>query len=234
MYLYETHVHSKYASLCGWCTPKELVQAYKKAGYTGFVLTDHFVRGNANVPSNLDWSSRMHIYYDAYLEAKEEGDKIDFDVFFGLEHCYANGKEVLIYGIDLEFLLNHPELNKAQIEMYADLVHEVGGILVHAHPHRIREYIDPNFAPRYDVCDGIEVYNSGDSDEINELALRDAITLNKLMTSGGDVHKVENEPKLGRAGMGFDRRLKDIHDFVQAIKNSEGTLMFHGEMRTIR
>ena len=233
MYLYETHVHSLNGSACGRCTPKELVQAYKKAGYTGFVLTDHFVRGNTSVPRDLDWETRMNLYYDAYLESKEEGDRLDFDVFFGIEHYYAKGKEILIYGIDLDFLLAHPELNTAQIEVYADLVHEVGGILVHAHPHRIRDYIDPNFAPRYDVCDGIEVYNAGDVDEINELAVRDAIVLNKLMTSGGDVHKVIDEPKIGRAGVGFKRRLNDTKDFVNALKNREGQIMFHGEMRKI-
>lgn len=234
MYLYETHVHSSMGSLCGKCTPQELVRAYKQAGYTGFILTDHFVKGNTSVPRDLDWETRMRMYYDAYLEAKEEGDKLDFDVFFGIEHWYAKGKEILIYGITLDFLLSHPELDTAKIETYADLVHEYGGILVHAHPHRIRDYIDPDFAPRYDVCDGIEVYNAGDVDEINELALQDAIILNKLMTSGGDVHKVIDEPKLGRAGVGFDRRLKDINDFVTSLKNGKGQIMFHGEMRNLQ
>lgn len=233
MYLYETHVHSLNGSACAKCTPKQLVCAYKKAGYTGFILTDHFVRGNTSVPRDLDWNTRMHMYYDAYLEAKEEGDKLDFDVFFGIEHHYAKGKEILIYGIDLDFLLVHPELNTARIETYAELVHDAGGILVHAHPHRIRDYIDPDFEPRYDVCDGLEVYNAGDIDEINELALQDAIALNKLMTSGGDVHQVENELKLGKAGIGFERRLKDSADFVHAIKNGEGHIMFNGEMRNI-
>jgi hypothetical protein len=192
------------------------------------------VKGNTSVPRDLDWETRMRMYYDAYLQAKEEGDKLDFDVFFGIEHWYEKAKEILIYGITLDFLLAHPELNTARIETYAELVHEYGGILVHAHPHRIRDYIDPDFMPRYDVCDGIEVYNAGDDDEINELALQDAINLNKLMTSGGDVHKVIDEPKLGRAGVGFERRLKDIHDFVNALKNGEGQIMFHGEMRKIQ
>ena len=192
------------------------------------------MRGNTSVPRDLDWETRMHMYYDAYLEAKTEGEKLDFDVFFGIEHYYAKGKEILIYGIDLDFLLAHPELNTARIETYAELVHEYGGILVHAHPHRIRDYIDPAFAPRYDVCDGIEVYNAGDVDEINELALQDAIAFNKLMTSGGDVHKVIDEPKLGRAGVGFEKRLKDINDFVSSLKKGEGQIMFHGEMRKIQ
>ena len=77
MYLYETHVHSLNGSLCGKCTPQELVRAYKQAGYTGFILTDHFVKGNTSVPRDLDWETRMLMYYDAYLQAKQEGDKLE-------------------------------------------------------------------------------------------------------------------------------------------------------------
>lgn len=229
MYLYETHVHSKTASACAYSTPQELVQAYKKAGYTGLILTDHFVRGNTSVPRDLDWTTRMQMYYDAYLEAKEEGDKLDFDVFFGIEHWYEKSREILIYGIDLEFLLAHQELNTADIETYAKLVHEAGGILVHAHPHRIRDYIPPNFKPRYDVCDGIEVYNGADPVEINEQNLQVAIRLGKLMTSGGDVH-IASDVNIGRAGIGFERRLKNISDFVTALKNGEGHILFDGKM----
>lgn len=231
MYLYETHVHSSMGSKCAHSLPSEMVRAYKKAGYTGFVLTDHFIKGNTSVPRDLDWATRMHMYYDAYLEAKEEGDKLDFDVFFGIEHKYVKGKEILIYGIDLDFLLVHPELNEADIETYAKLVHEAGGILVHAHPNRIRDYIDPSVPNNFEVCDGIEVYNAADPDEINALNLQDAKTLGKIMTSGGDVHQAENDEKLGLAGMGFERRLKDIHDFVVALKNEEGHIIINGEMR---
>jgi len=233
MYLYETHLHSNTASACAHSTPRELVQAYKKAGYTGFILTDHFVKGHTCVPKDLDWATRMHMYYDAYLEAKEEGDKLDFDVFFGIEHWYEKSREILIYGIDLEFLLAHPELNSADIEEYARLVHGAGGIMVHAHPHRKRDYIPPNFMPRYDVCDGIEVYNAADPKEINDKNLQDAIRLGKLMTSGGDVH-IASDINIGKAGMAFDRRLKDITDFVKALKQGEGHVMYAGEMLEAR
>lgn len=229
MYLYETHIHSKTASACAWNTPKEMVQAYKQAGYTGMILTDHFIKGNTRIPRDLDWVSRMHMYYDAYLEAKEEGDKLDFDVFFGLEHWYEKSKEMLVYGIDLDFLLAHPELNTADIYIFSDLIHEAGGILVHAHPHRIRAYIDPNFKPIYEVCDGIEVYNAADSIEINELGLKDAMALGKLMTSGGDVHSV-NEKNIGKAGVAFARRIKNGRDFVQALRNGEGHIVVDGEI----
>ena len=230
MFLYETHLHSSMCSKCGKSLPSEMVRAYKNAGYTGFILTDHFIKGNTSVPRDLDWETRMRMYYDAYLEAKEEGDRLDFDVFFGIEHHYAKGKEILIYGIDLDFLLAYPELNEADIETYAKLVHEAGGILVHAHPNRIRDYIDLSIPNSYEVCDGIEVYNAADSDEINQLNLQDAKSLGKIMTSGGDVHKVDDK-KLGLAGMGFERRLNDIHDFINALKAGEGHLIIHGEVR---
>ena len=48
MFLYETHVHTIKASACAWNTPKEMVQAYKQAGYAGMILTDHFIKGNTN------------------------------------------------------------------------------------------------------------------------------------------------------------------------------------------
>ena len=62
MYVYETHVHSNAASACAWNTPKEMVDAYKQAGYTGMILTDHFIKGNTSIPKNLDWDHRMHMY----------------------------------------------------------------------------------------------------------------------------------------------------------------------------
>jgi hypothetical protein len=206
-----------------------MVQAYKRAGYTGIILTGHFIKGNTCIPRDLDWESRMHRYYDAYLEAKEEGEKLDFDVFFGIEHWYEKSKEILVYGIDLEFLLAHPELNTADVYTFSRLVHEAGGILVHAHPHRIRAYIDPNFKPIYDVCDGIEVYNAADPMGINELGMEDAIDLGKLMTSGGDVH-CDTENNIGKAGVAFKRRIKDGRDFVEALRNKEGHIIIDGEI----
>lgn len=232
MYLYDTHVHSSECSACALSSARELVQAYHEAGYAGMILTNHFVHGNTNVPRELDWDSRMKRFYDVYLEAKEEGQRFDLDVLFGIEDGYGKGKEILIYGVDLDFLLAHPELDTVSIETCAALVHDAGGILVHAHPYRMRSYIVPDVKPRYDICDGIEVYNAGDTDERNELAFQDALRLQKIMTSGGDVHQAWGCAELGPAGIGFQRRIKDISDFVNALKHGEGHIMFHGEMRT--
>ena len=233
MFLYDTHVHTSYASACAKCTPKEAVRAYKEIGFTGFILTEHFVHGCTSVPKDLDWTTRMNKYYESYLEAKEEADKLDFDVFFGLEHWYKKSKEILVYGVSLEFLIEHPELETVEIDEFAKIIHQEGGILVHAHPHRIRDYIDPDFKPYYEPCDGIEIYNAGDEMDINELALQDAYRLNKIMTSGGDVHRAHLDRKIGKGGMAFPKRLNSIYDFIDHVKKRNCKFIMDGEVRVI-
>ena len=41
-YLYETHMHTKESSACAHNTGAEMARAYKEAGYTGIIITDHF------------------------------------------------------------------------------------------------------------------------------------------------------------------------------------------------
>ena len=231
-YKYDTHIHSLEASACGKNGIREMVKAYHKAGYTGFIVTDHFIHGNTAVPRELPWAERRKLYYDVYLQAKEEGEKIDFDVFFGVEHYYEKAREILVYGIDLDFLLSHPELVAADIDTFAKTVHEAGGILVHAHPYRQRSYIPENFQARTDLCDGIEVYNAHDPWEHNKLAIDDALKLNKLPFSGGDMHRID-DPTIGNAGIVLDRRVKSIEELVNMIKTSHYHVLIEGKEYSI-
>ena len=45
-YLYETHMHTSEASACAGSTGAQMARAYKEAGYTGIIVTDHFFYGN--------------------------------------------------------------------------------------------------------------------------------------------------------------------------------------------
>jgi histidinol phosphatase-like PHP family hydrolase len=99
-YFYDFHVHSNECSGCAATPAADMVPALKKAGYSGFVLTNHFLNGNNCVPKELSWEEKMAQYYNAYLSAKKVGDEMDMDVFFGIEYHYANAREILIYGID--------------------------------------------------------------------------------------------------------------------------------------
>lgn len=41
-YIYETHLHTSEGSACGRSRAIDIVDAYKAAGYTGIIITDHF------------------------------------------------------------------------------------------------------------------------------------------------------------------------------------------------
>ncbi len=216
-YLYETHVHCSQCSACAVSTSRELVQAYHAAGFAGLVLTDHFVHGNTAVSRALPWEERMSCYYNAYLEAKAEGERLDFDVIFGIEHAYGDGKEMLIYGIELDFLLANPDIPWLSIDELAGRVHAIGGLVIQAHPYRDRFYIDMSVEPRCDIADGIEVCNAGNFPQENVQALALARKTGLLMTCGGDVH-ASVSPTLGAAGVALRQRVHDSREFAAALK----------------
>ena len=230
MFLYETHCHSSDCSLCGRSTAREMVRAYHRMGFAGMVLTDHFVTGNSAVDPSLSWEERMRRYYQAYADACDEAKDLDFDVIFGIEHAYGDGKEVLVYGIDLPFLLENPDLDRISLEEFGDRVRSAGGILIHAHPYRRRSYISNEAPPRLDLVDGIEVYNAGNGPcDGDRLALVIAGIVGCIQTAGSDLHNVSSA-KLGQAGIVFNRRVRDSRDFVQALQQNVCGYMVGGDI----
>lgn len=220
-YRYETHCHSNRCSRCAHSTPTQLVKAYHSKGFAGLVLTDHFIHGNNCVDPALPWDARMHCYYDAYLEAKEAAADLDFDVLFGIEHAYGGGLEVLCYGIDLDFLLSHPQIPQQDIRSFAECVHQCGGILVHAHPYR---WAGQELQLPLDILDGIEVHNSGNAPDKNALAKQLADTAGLIQTSGSDLHSIE-EAKLGTAGIALPYRVQTGAQLVSALKQRHHCLI---------
>ena len=232
MYLYETHCHSSDCSRCGRSTARELVRAYHAAGYAGMVLTDHFVTGSTAVDRKLPWDQQMRRYYEAYLEACDEAKALDFDVLFGLEHHYGKGKEVLVYGIDLDFLLANPDLTEIPLETFVERVHAAGGVVVHAHPYRQRDYIDPGFEPRLELVDGIEVYNAGNrATDGDRKALAQSREIPGLVTCGSDLHNVTSI-KLGQAGLVFSHRVQTGRAFVEALREGACAFLVEGRILT--
>lgn len=216
-YRYETHCHSNRCSRCAHSTPAELVKAYHEKGFSGLVLTDHFIHGNHCVDEAFPWEMRMQCYYDAYLEAKEAAKGLDFDVLFGIEHAYGGGLEVLCYGIDLDFLLNNPDIPQLDIREFASRVHAYGGILIHAHPYR---WAGPELVLPLDILDGIEVYNGGNPQDKNALAQKLADSTGLIMTAGSDLHSI-TEAKLGTAGIVLPYRVRTEAEWTAALKRNE-------------
>ena len=213
-YRYETHCHSNRCSRCAHSTPAELVRAYHKKDFSGLVLTDHFIHGNNCIDRTLPWEQQMRCYYEAYLEAKEAAEELDFDVLFGIEHAYGGGLEVLVYGIDLDFLLANPDIPELDILSFAKRVHDYGGILIHAHPYR---WADESLELPLDILDGIEVWNAGNPPDKNALAQALADQTDLIQTSGSDLHSI-TEPKLGTAGITLPYRATTMDALLEALK----------------
>lgn len=230
-YIYETHLHTKEASACGRIPGAQMARKYKAAGYTGVVITDHFFWGNTAIDRSLPWEQWVEAFCKGYEDAKAEGDKIGLQVFFGWESGYR-GTEFLIYGLDKDWLLAHPEIRDCSVEEQYALVHADGGIVIHAHPFRVRNYI-PEVRLYPDHVDAVEVYNAshssalgygGDLPQWNDEALEFAKTHNLPYTAGSDQH---GEPlKLG--GMVFQRKIQDIHDLCRAILGAEAVEFLDG------
>lgn len=228
-YRYETHCHCCWASACAVSEPQDIARAYYEKGYAGIVLTDHFMKGNTAVDRSLPWEEQMARYWEAYEAARDWGKDRDFQVFFGLEHHYGSGKEVLTYGIDLDFLLAHPDLHLLPLSEYAAKVHQAGGFLSMAHPFRDKFYIDKNVLPQPECLDGGEVYNA-DNDDLENQQAEEFVRKNGLIpTSGGDVHRAD-DPAIGMAGVALRQPAASMADILTAWKQKDYRLIIKGEL----
>ena len=213
-YLYETHCHCSQASRCAHSSSRELVQAYHKAGYAGMVLTDHFIHGNTAIPRHLPWEQRMARYYYACLEAKALGDKLDFDVIFGIEHAYGAGKEVLIYGVELDFLLKNPDIPSLNLDTLVERIHSAGGIVIQAHPYR-----DDNCYPTPEYADAVEVYNGNPRhNDYNDRAEAYAAENGFPITGGSDAHQL---PDIAQGGIITEQPITTIEEYIQAVRSGK-------------
>ena len=228
---YEMHCHNNWCSACAHNAPQEIAQAYYSAGYAGMVVTDHFLLGSSAVDRRLPWKEKMEAYWAAYQAAKDWAAKQarDFVVLFGLEHHYGAGKEVLTYGIDLEFLLAHPDLHLLPLPAYAAAVRQGGGWIAMAHPFREEPYIDPTIQPQPACLDGAEAFNYGNrTDRENQRAVAFIRQHHIVPTSGGDVHSIA-DPGLGQAGIALRQRARSSQDLVQALREGNYCLLIRGE-----
>lgn len=229
LYRYETHCHCSQCSACSISSSEDLVRAYHAAGYAGLILTDHFIFGNTAVDRNLSWKSRMRCYYEAYLQAKISAEALDFDVIFGIEHAYGDGKEVLIYGIDLHFLLQNEDIPQISLDELVERVHAYGGIVIQAHPYRNRHYVNMAVGPRADIVDGIEVYNVYNNPGEDRKALALAKSGAYIQTSGGDIHTAFDK-RIGMAGIALPYRIRNEKELVAALKRGDHSLIIDGSV----
>ncbi len=214
MYRYDTHVHTMQASRCGKMSGAEMVHFYKKNGYTGIFITDHFVNGSTRTTPDMSWEEKINVFCSGYEQALAEGEKIGLDVFFGLEYNFKF-TEFLVYGLDREWLLSHPDCDKLELREFSALAHEAGAFIVHAHPFRIRPYIKSiRLLP--DCVDAVEVMNAAHLDDMphDRRAEWYAGEFSLPRTAGSDNHVV-NQRYLG--GVEVEKRFSCCSDYARAV-----------------
>lgn len=220
-FLVQLHLHTSDTSRCGHVTGAELARACKEAGYDMIVITDHFFNANIGCDRDLPWEEKVEYLFRGYRSAKEEGDKIGLVVLKGWE-TFTNGPEYLTYGLDEEFLLANPDIDKVSNDEYLRRVNEAGGFVIHAHPFRKASYI-PNFYPDAEAVEAFEVCNFSHRDPAFDVqAKKLARRYNLIECAGSDSHTAEG---IMGGAMRFPRPLKDSADLIAALRNREGEVV---------
>ena len=214
-------MHTSEVSACAINSAKEQIKFYKKRGYTGVIVTDHFINGNSTCPKNYSWERKMNHIMKGFIEAKKAGIKYEVDVFFGWEYT-IHGTDFLTYGLGLDFLLENPDLEHLSAEQYSLRVRKNGGFLAQAHPFRNAFYIQNPFPVAPHLIDAVEVYNVADTHNSNSQALDFATTNNLPMQAGTDSHRVSGTKY---SGIELKERASSIEDIIEAIKSSNVRLI---------
>ena len=217
MYKYETHLHTFPVSRCGRASVQESLEYYKSLGYDGVFITNHFIGGNINVDKDAPYKEKVEFYFSDYEQGVELGKKIGIKVFCGVE-TYYHGTEFLVYGLDKEWFLSHPEIMEMKNSDMLRLMMENGALIIHAHPFREREYIDHiRLFPK--CVHGVEIINMGNSDEENAMAKIYAQHYGLLEFAGTDNHRASGKKKL--AGVCCEEPICDTEDFIKKVKENK-------------
>lgn len=228
-YRYETHMHTCEGSACASASGAEMARAHLEKGYTGIFVTDHFFNGNTAVPRDLPWRERVERFCLGYEHAREEGERIGLDVFFGFEYG-VNAADFLVYNLDKSWLLEHEDIDREDARRAFALMHQGGGFIIHAHPFRERDYVDHiELFPR-DV-DGVEVVNGAqlNQPEMNSRAWLYAKMYGLPETAGSDSHHVEG---LYGSGVEVPRRIERPTDYLEMLR--AGEVKFLGDIRVAK
>lgn len=218
MFRYETHTHTYPVSKCARASVRKTLEDYKRMGYTGLFITNHFLDGNINIDPATPYEEKIRFYCSDYEEAKALSEEIGIRVFFGVEITYL-GTDFLVYGVDKEWFLSHPEVMEKDISDKLQYYRDNGALVIQAHPYREDPWIDHIrlFPAR---VDGVEVFNAGRPDLVNRMAAYYAKEYGLLVTAGTDSHDGGDLARYG--GMETDTEIEDEADFIRRIK--EGSM----------
>lgn len=216
MFKYETHLHTAPVSACGRKTVRENLEFYKQIGYDGVFITNHFLDGNISVDRSLPYEEKINFYFSDYEQALKIGREIGIKVFCGVEMTYG-GTDFLVFGIDKEWWLAHPEIMDMKKSAQLPWLMESGALIFQAHPFREARWID-HFR-LYPCVQGVEVINVGRKDPENKMAELYAEHYGKLKIAGTDNHLGADTKHL--AGICTQTPIESVEDFIQKMTSGQ-------------
>lgn len=223
MYKLELHAHSSPVSDCATATPKEVISAYRKAGYHGIVSTNHINLFTFKRMDDASWQEKMDFFMDGFhaLE-KEAGD--GFDVLFGCEinltrrgeHYIPN--DYLVFGVTEEWLRAMGDVREMTLQQLSEESRKAGFLLVGAHPFRYGCVIADDT-----LLDGVEVYNGNKwHDSHDYLTQLWAEKKNLIQTTGSDFHAPQD---LTVGGIETEERITDNEKLLKTLRSGNYRLI---------
>lgn len=186
----DTHMHESKYSLDSFITLKEIVYKAKSIGLDGICITDH--------ESN-----------EIKEEAKELSKKEKFPIIVGAEFLTFEG-DILVFGLDK--LPNE----KIHAEKLIQMVENVGGVAIAAHPYRKNNRGLEEKIRTVKGLHGIECFNGSTPMDLNLLAYGDAEFRGAAMLGGSDCHVTD---KIGIFATRFPSGVESLEDLIWAIRN---------------
>lgn len=209
MFKVDTHVHTKEVSRCGTIDAKTIVNTYKKLGYDGIVITDHFNFYTFKRLGGETWREKAEEFLSGYRAARAEGEKIGLEVYLGMEiKTMENDNEFLLHGFDESFIFENENLFLKPIAEIKKIADENGLVLIQAHPFRVMCHaVEPQFVHGIEVFNGHFGHNSS-----NHMAQKLCEQRGGIATSGSDCHDL---CAAGNGGIIFPEKPENIADALK-------------------
>ena len=210
-------MHTLPVSKCARQSVRQNLEFYASLGYDGIFLTNHFLDGNINIDKELPYEEKIEFYFSDYYEALKLSEEIGIKVFLGVEISYR-GTDFLIFGLDKEWFLNHPEIMDMRKSDELAFLIENGALVIQAHPYREDKHI--NHIRLFPRCvHGIETVNASRPDFENAMADAYADAYGLLKIAGSDNHAGHNAKRL--AGVETETPIIDEQDFISKVLHGQ-------------
>ena len=217
-YKYETHLHSSPVSRCATSSLSDSLPFYKKLGYDGVFVTNHFLNGNIGGDKNMSRQELLEFYCQDYFDGLKIARETGIKLFFGVEMTYDGLADFLIYGLSPEWYLEHPEILDLSTNHLLEFLKMNKAYIIHAHPFRDRAYTPAiHLFPKY--IDAVETLNACNLPNENKLAEAYAKLYKFSTFAGSDNHIGSAQKKL--AGIITNEPINSEEDFVSIMKGKK-------------